>query len=260
MIPRQILLVARGVWLEAIRRREIYVIVTLCCLLILGLAQVRFFGLSALDKFYREIALKVMGVASALTVIVLAARQLPREFEQRTIYPLLARPLRRGTFMLGKLLGVLGAGAFCQALFLGIFVLGCAMLGAPIPWSLLFQYAWLQGVMLLVMASLCFLLSIVVNLDAAITFGLLFYVASSTFSTMMSYLYETADRFGQAAIHALTWLLPQFMLFDLSEKAVHGEMWKPIDAGTVVQLTLYGLVFATVYFLASLALFRRRAL
>lgn len=122
-------LVACGVWLEAIRRKEIYVIVAVSCLFILGLSQLRFFGLVDLSKFYREVALKIMGTATALTVIVLGSRQLPREFDSRTIYPLLARPIHRITYLFGKQLGVMSAGAFCLGLFLILYVLGCLLLG-----------------------------------------------------------------------------------------------------------------------------------
>ena len=50
------------------------------------------------------------------------------------------------------------------------------------------------------------------------------------------------------------------MLFDLSEKAVHGEMWEPLPFGILAALTLYALVFAGVYFLLAAAAFRRKPL
>lgn len=257
---RGLFLIAKGVWLEAIRRKELYVIVTLCSLMIAGLAQINFFGLEELSKFYREIALKLMGISSALTVIVLASRQLPREFEKRTIYPLLARPIGRNTFVLGKLLGVLGAGAFCLALFMVIFVTGSLSLNAPVYAELLFQFALLQLMLQLVLASLCFAVSILVNLDAAITLGILFYIASSTFALMMTAVYETASGWAQNVIELITILLPQFMLFDLSEKAVHGSDWEPLSGSLLLQLFGYGLIYAVAYNMITLILFRRRSL
>ena len=102
---RPIVLIAKSVLIEAVRRKEIYVIVLAASLLIGAVMTVDFFDIQGLTKFYREIALKIMGVATALTVIVLAARQLPREFENRTIYPLMARPISRMTFISGNLAG-----------------------------------------------------------------------------------------------------------------------------------------------------------
>ena len=260
MVVRQLMLVARGVCLEAVRRRDLYVVVAMGCLMIGLLAQVEFFGLETLHKFYRETSLRLMGVATAFTVIVLASRQLPREFESRTIYPLLARPIHRSVFVLGKLLGVLGAGAFCLGLFLTIYLAGSFLVGAPLFPLLLFQFVVLQLMLLLVLASLCFVVSISFNLDAAITLGVLFYIASSFLSTLAQFLYETAGAIGQTLILIFTWVLPQFMLFDLSEKTVHGEIWSPLSFSVMLQLLVYGMGYVTVYLGATLALFRRKSL
>lgn len=101
---------AKSVLIEAVRRKEIYVIVAVCTALIGAAMSLDFFGLGGLVKFYRETALQLMGISTALTVIVLATRQLPREFEHRTIYPLLARPVSRFTFLMGKTLAAWIAG------------------------------------------------------------------------------------------------------------------------------------------------------
>ncbi|WFB37688.1 hypothetical protein P3T73_07935 [Kiritimatiellota bacterium B12222] len=257
---RQMLLIARGVWLEAIRRKEIYMIVVISCLLLVGLGQVRFFGLESLSKFYRETALHVMSLATAFTVIVLASRQLPREFETRSIYPLLARPLHRGTFILGKLLGVWAAAVFCFGLFLIIYMMGCLSMGAPLYPMLLLQHSVLQVELFLVLASFCFLLSILVNLDAAITLGSLFYLLSTAWATLSSQMYEPAGALLRGVILVFTWLLPQFMLFDLSEKNVHGEVWGPVSWWVLGQLTVYALIFSAGYILITVALFQRRKL
>ena len=78
-------LIAKSVLLEAVRRKELYAIVIVSTLMIGVVMSIDFFNLEGITKFYRDVALKVMGIATALTVIVLSARQLPREFEHRTI-------------------------------------------------------------------------------------------------------------------------------------------------------------------------------
>ena len=111
---RNSLLISRTVLVEAVRRKEIYAIVLISLMLIAATMTVNFFKLEGLAKFYRETGLQIMSIATALSVIVLAARQLPREFESRTIYPLLAKPVSRFQFLMGKILGVLLAAAFCS--------------------------------------------------------------------------------------------------------------------------------------------------
>lgn len=265
---RAVWLIARSVLVEAIRRREVYVIVLASLGVIGAVMTVDFFRLEGLSKFYREIALKIMGVATALTVIVLAARQLPREFEARTIYPLLAKPVSRTAFLLGKLLGVMLAAAFCFGLFSAVFLAGTLYLGSGIHAGLFAQYLYLQMIQMLVLATMAFLLSLMMNLDAAITLGAVFYGLSSVLMGAVSYLYDWVGAAGRLMLLALTILLPQLPLFDLSEKTVHAERvtlggewtWTALDAPTMAMLTGYGCVFAAVYFTLALLLFRRKPL
>lgn len=253
-------LIARGVLIEAVRRKEIYAIVVASLLLIAGVMVVDFFRLEGISKFYREIALKIMSSATAITTIVLAARQLPREFEHRTIYPLLAKPVSRSRFLLGKLLGVMLAAMFCFGLFMAVFVAGSYYLKAVIPWGLTLQYVYLQMLMMLVLATLSFWLSLVFNLDAAITTGLLFYATSAVITTATSFLYDWVSEIGRVVLIVLNYVLPQLTLFDLSAKTVHAEAWEPLKAVVLFDLTAYGMVFVLLYGLLAYAWFRKRAL
>ena len=260
MNARAMGLIAKGVLVESTRRRELYVIVLMACLLIGFVMTLDFFGLEGLTKFHREVALKVMGVSTALAVIVLAARQLPREIENRTIYPLLARPISRLDFLLGKLLGVLLAGMFCFGLFMAVYVGGALRLGVEVPWGLFLQHIYLQLILILVIASLSFLLSMLLNLDAAIAIGVIFLLVSSTYSSILVYLYEFAGGIGQRCLLALNYAIPQIVLFDLSEKAVHADVWAPLPLHVLAALSGYGLAFVGLYLALTVLLFRRKAL
>ncbi|MBN1517840.1 ABC transporter permease subunit [Candidatus Sumerlaeota bacterium] len=257
---RGVFLIAKSVLIEAVRRREIYVIVLAASLLIGMVMSIDFFDIKGLTKFYRETALKVMGMATAATVIVLAARQLPREFERRTIYPLMARPISRLTFIAGKLLGVMFSAVFCFALFMLIFVFGTWRLGGEIPWGLFLQHIYLQLLMLLILATLSFWLSMLMNFDAALTVGALFYFSAAFASTVILYLYDSSGTLFRWFLLAVNYGIPQLTLFDLSGKAVHAQAWEPLSFSVMAQLTAYGLSFAVIYFAFATICFRRRPL
>ncbi len=253
-------LIAYSVLLEGIRRKEIYVIVLLSTLMIGAVLTVDFFGLEGLTKFYREVALKVMSGATAITAIVLSARQLPREFEKRTIYPLLAKPVSRLTFILGKLLGVLLAAVFCFSLFMGIFILGSLYLGGDLPFVHLIQFVYLQLILILVVSTLSFWLSLLLNLDAAITIGIILYLMASLITSISTYVYDFADPLFQFVLKVLTFALPQLTLFDFSEKAVHAGEWPLLGLQALASLTIYGAFYAGTYFSLTMLWFQRRPL
>jgi ABC-type transport system involved in multi-copper enzyme maturation permease subunit len=256
---RNLLLVAKTIAIEAVRRKEIYAIVFVSLVLIGGLRMVKFFDVEGLGKFYREISLKVMNVATALTVILLAARQLPREFKNRTLYPLLAKPITRSNFLLGKFLGVMFAAAFCYALFMILFLLGSFTIKMPINNELFLQFLYLQFWNFAVLGGLAFLLSLLLTIDAAITVSVLLYIFSQVLMSLMSYLYDFLTPLQQTLLMGLHFILPQLALFDLSGKVVH-EIWPPIGSWAILALTAYGAVYMVMYLSASYLLFRRRAL
>jgi Cu-processing system permease protein len=251
--------------LEAWRRREIYAIVFITTLLLAGLRCVHFFNMEGLGKFYREVSLQTMNVTTAFTVILLAARQLPREFSSRTIYPLLAKPVSRLEFLLGKYLGVLLAGGFCYALFMIVFMVASVTLNAPINQALFIQSIYLQFWAFAVIAAMVFFLSMLLNEDAAVTMGAILYLSSHILMNAMNMLYDYMNGLQRALLLALHFIIPQLTLFDASEKVVHSMdganvIWGPLPAGTLWTLTAYGLVYALVFLGGAHFLFRRRAL
>lgn len=257
---RKIVLIMKTILIEAVRRREIYAVVLLSCVMIAVVGSIRFFNLPNLGVFYRETALKIMGVASTLTIIILAARQLPREFERRTIYTLLAKPVGRGQFLIGKFLGVMGAGVFCYALFMIIFTAGLFYLKTRVQWTLLAQHIYLQILALAIIASLAFMLSLIGNLDMAITVSALIYLLAQVFTASLTLVYGYVGAVGKGLLLALNYLVPQLSLFSLSAKVAHGDLWAPVSAKVMVTLTLYAACYVFVFLFISYLLFRRRPL
>lgn len=96
--------VARAALLDLGRRHDLAVAGIFLFLLGLLLAAARVVGLEnpATGTFLMNLSLTlVVGLAQAMT-LWLAARQFPEELENRTLYPLLARPIRRAEVLVGK--------------------------------------------------------------------------------------------------------------------------------------------------------------
>ncbi len=109
----------RAVWLESLRRNELWAAAILLGLYAAGALVARMVGAEgeAAARFIRGLGLQLGSTIATVLVIVLAARQVPVDIEQRTIHPLLARPVSRGQYLLGKILpvwtiGLAALGAF----------------------------------------------------------------------------------------------------------------------------------------------------
>ncbi|NLD61862.1 ABC transporter permease [Candidatus Sumerlaeota bacterium] len=265
---KQTWFVAKTVLIEAIRRKEIYIVILAALGLSWWVFSIDFFNLEGISKFQREIVLQVMNIAVALTVIALGACQLPREFANKTIYPLMAKPVSRPTFLIGKALGVWLAGIFVMLMFTIIFYAGNWYLGTMPNNGLYLQHFWLQMVQCTILIALSFILSLIINLDAAIVLSFLFWFLSGTMLSAMTIIYPMSGAIGKFLMKVFVFVLPQLSLFDLSAKIIHSDykpetntwVWPPLEATTMAELTLYGFVYTAIFITIAYILFRRKPL
>src|SRR5437763_987661 len=98
---------------ETVRRKDLYVVWILAVFGLVGGSVLASVGVRGVETFLRDIALTVVNFLSTAICIWLAARQMPEELSRRTLFPLLARPVRRLDVLLGKFLAVwlLASGA-----------------------------------------------------------------------------------------------------------------------------------------------------
>jgi ABC-type transport system involved in multi-copper enzyme maturation permease subunit len=113
-----VLVIARASWLELVRRKDLAVagMFLMGLLLLLGAARLVGFEHAAAGTLLLNLSLTVVTAMAQIMTLVMAARQFPEELEQRTLHPLLARPVRRAEVVLGK-------WAACALAGLAIFAL-----------------------------------------------------------------------------------------------------------------------------------------
>src|SRR5438552_885912 len=102
---KSILAIAGVVIKELYRRKDFYVLFILTALLTLVLGSVNFFNEDKIVRYLKEICLLLIWISSLVIAITTTARQIPAEREQRTIFPLLAKPVTRPQLVVGKFLG-----------------------------------------------------------------------------------------------------------------------------------------------------------
>src|SRR5437764_15327290 len=90
---------------ELYRRKDFYVLFIITILICLIMASVNVFNDNQVVRYLKELALLLIWISSLIIAITTTARQIPAEKEQRTLLPLLAKPLTRTQLLLGKFLG-----------------------------------------------------------------------------------------------------------------------------------------------------------
>jgi ABC-type Na+ efflux pump permease subunit len=80
---------------ELYRRKDFYVLLVLTAVITGLLGAVNFFNDPKIVRYLKEICLLLIWLSSLVICITTAARQIPAEKENRTIFPLLAKPVTR---------------------------------------------------------------------------------------------------------------------------------------------------------------------
>jgi ABC-2 type transport system permease protein len=119
--PLRVCVIAVNTLTEAVRQK-VFILFLLIGLVFIGSAM--FFAQFTFGeqmKFIKDTCLGVISVISTLIAIVGTAQLLPSEVENRTIYTILAKPVRRFEFLLGKFCGSLLLLVLSMALMCFLF-------------------------------------------------------------------------------------------------------------------------------------------
>src|SRR6476646_11016539 len=108
---------------ELYRRKDFYVLLFLTVVLTLLMASARFFNDSAIVRILKETCMWLIWISALVIAIVTTARQIPAERENRTIFPLLAKPVTRNQVVLGKFGGCWIATGIALVVFYVFFTI-----------------------------------------------------------------------------------------------------------------------------------------
>lgn len=270
-----VLSIAIYTWREGMRKKTLIGFLILSILVIFGSQFITAFLTTSSDtgsqseldiKLIKDICVTTIAIFGMLITIFISASVVPTEVDNKVVYTVLSKPVRRFQYLLGKFLGVqmiiiinlvLMGGLFFFALYLKERVLPTLLL-----WSILLTYF-----QFLIVSAFTFAVSCTSNSAVLPTIGGLFIYITGN---LTEYLKDVVDRSGQTGqfldtligktANALYYVLPNLQYFDLKDQILYLQ---PNDAprDTIFsQLILYGLAYGLAGYLMSYWIFRRKEL
>jgi ABC-type transport system involved in multi-copper enzyme maturation permease subunit len=248
---------ARGVLLEALRRKDLWVVAILGFIIIASAGALGFFGISGLEVFAKDLAFTVLGMFSTIIAVITASRILPEEIKNRTLYPLLARPISRFDLLIGKLLGAIVVTWIAFLILAALTALALAMFHVRFEW-IMAQYVLGKMLGLAVLCSVSLALSTVMTPPAAATMGFVLAFGSSMIVRALVLAYDSSSPIMQVVFKFLNYCLPQFQLFDFGGRAANIG-WPAVPAWVIGVLAAYAVVYSAAMVALSWAKFRKQA-
>ncbi len=252
---RRIAAVAHNTFRESVRERVLYnllffaVIMTVSGLL-LGELSIRQDA-----KIIKDLGLAAMDLFGTLIALFVGVGLVSKEIERRSLHPLLAKPLSRDEFLLGKFAGLgftllVNVGLMTGGLYATLLAL---RRGAD---PALLKAVFAIYLALLVTVALALLLSILTSAAVA-SVSTLCLVIAGRYSDVILNLADVVPGMPAWALRAVMILIPNLRNFDLKDRVVYGD---PVTFGDLGWITAYAAAYTgTVITLAVIA-FRRREL
>lgn len=242
---------------ELCRRKDFYVLFVLTALITIAMASMSFFNETKTVRAVKELCLLLIWISSLVIAVTTAARQIPVERENRTLFPLLAKPVTRAQVILGKFWGCWLATALTLLVFYLFFVVIGATRDGQWPIAASFQALTLHWFMLGVVIAMTLLGSLVFAAPSSnntiifvLVLGIL--LLGRHLNKVALGLHEPL----QSLLYALYYLLPHLELYDVRDLLVHN--WGSIPWAVWLGAIGYAAVYAGLLLFGACVIFKRK--
>lgn len=241
-------------FLEAVRRQILHVMVLLSLVVTAVAGTVSFFDLGVQVKMVKDTGMVMILLAGSLSMVFLTSGALFHDIEGRLIYPLLARPISRGMYVLARYVGALSAVS-----------IGMTLMAATLLLLLWFHLHYVSGMAVITIAftylevalvgALALMLSSFFTPAMTVAVTLFLYLLGSLKISYLQHLAERNTGMAKWAISAISAILPNMEAFRLKDALVHD-----LSVPTVYLLTaaVYGVAYAGMCVSLSIWRFHRR--
>ena len=243
---------------EFYRRKDFYVLFIITVLISLVMASVNFFNDGKIVRYLKELCLLLIWLSSLVIAVTSAARQIPAEREQRTLFPLLAKPVTRAQVLLGKFFGcwlATGAALFCFYVFFGLLAMSREQ-----EWPVLnyIQAAGLHFMMLgVIIAFVLFGSLIFAAPSSTITISFVVTVAILVLGRHLNKVALQLAEPGRSITYGIYYLIPHLELFDVRDLIIHN--WPLIPWSYWALALVYGAFFTGLFMTLGCWAFQRKA-
>jgi Cu-processing system permease protein len=251
--------VALNTFREAVRDRVLYNLVFFALVMMAAAILVGQISVSIEQIVIVTLGLSAISIIGLLISVFIGVGLVSKEIDKRTLYALLAKPLRRWEFILGKFAGlaltlVVNTAAMAAGLFLALFYVKHSIERADTAVLVAVYFILLKLALVVALAMLfsCFTTPLL-----AILFTAGLYIAGSFVHEMRNVQAGMIDPALGGLLRGISYVLPNFENFDVMGAAAHGRV---ISGALIAQNTVYAALYCAIVLAMAMAIFSQRNL
>jgi Cu-processing system permease protein len=254
MTMERIRSIALNTYRESIREKLLVIAIFFGGILMASSYMLSPLAVGARNKILLDVGLASIPLLGVLTAVMIGGTLLHKEIERRAVYMVLARPVSRLEYLLGKFWGILAAISSVVAVMTGVMVV-TFLLGRVGLRPIIFAAVYLSLLEVAVICSVVVLFSTFTTPILTSFFSLCIFVAGSLSGDLRAF----AERFGGEAVKRIVEVffvaLPNLKVFNLRHEAVHDLDYAGTDLGLA---TIYAVVYCGAALYIAYLIFRRR--
>lgn len=266
---RRVGLVALHVFKESVRDRVLFAIGGFAIVLVVASVLIGQITAGQDVRIIKNLGLAAIELSGVLMAVFIGVGLVAREIERRSIYSLLAKPVHRWEFIVGKYVGLVGTLVVNVACMTLALFLVLAWFQATTPEALV--RAWtvpvvdpaLLKVVALIIAELMLLTAVAVLvstfsssgvMSAVLTLGV--WVVGLLSDDLRGFTAVTTSPAIEAFVRTIGTVVPAFSAFDVKAEVVNGR--PPVAWGYVGMTVAYAMTYASALVGAAIGIFSRR--
>jgi ABC-type transport system involved in multi-copper enzyme maturation permease subunit len=248
-----ILAIALNTFREAIRDRVLYLLLVFALILIAVSRLLSLLTVGDEEKIIKDVGLSAISLFGVLTAIFVGISLVFKEIERRTVYTLLANPVRRWQFLCGKFAGLFAVLAMNVGL-MSLALFGILLFRGEAPWALL-PAILLILVELGIITAFALLFSSLTNPILAAVWTFAMYVSGHLSWSLQLLKEKVPEGLSRHLCDLVYWILPNLGRLDIKGQVVHGM---PLPGGFVAYAVAYGAGYALVVVALACLVFERK--
>jgi ABC-type transport system involved in multi-copper enzyme maturation permease subunit len=252
-------IVALNTFREAVRDRVLYNLVFFALLMMLAAVVVGQISIGIEESVIVSLGLSAISVIGLLISVFIGVALVSKEMEKRTLYALLAKPVRRWEFVLGKFGGLVltlavNTAAMTAGLFLVMLYVKHSLQQSDMVVLVAAYFIWLKLALIVALALLfsCFTTPLL-----AILFTAGLYIVGLYVQELRNLPADVMNPAMASFTKWLSYLLPNFENFNVMAMAAHG---RTVPDRLILQNTLYVVIYCAIVLAAAAAVFSRKNL
>lgn len=251
----RLLAVASNTFRETVRERVLYNLVFFALAMTLSGLLLSELSIRQDEKIIKDVGLAAIDFFGTLIAVFIGVGLVSKEMERRSLHPLLAKPLRRTEFFLGKYVGLAGT-LLVNTSVMTLGMLGTLKMVGHRPDLNLLSAVYPLYLGMLVVVAVALLLSTLTS-SALAAVGTVGVALAGRYSDVIRNMRQVAPGAPPELVTVLYYVLPNFANFDFKDKVAYGD---PVGAASLGLVTLYAAFYIAILLSLGLASFNRRDL